>query len=71
MPKAISWRELVKGLRAFDFEGPLWGGKHPFMVRGALKLHIPRDHGKDIGSSLLCEILRQAGISVKEWESRG
>lgn len=60
----------MKGLRAFGFSGPEWGGKHPFMIKGALKLHIPRDHGRDIGTALLMEILRQAGISVKEWESR-
>ena len=70
MPKAISWRKFVQGLRQFGFEGPLWGGKHPFMVKGELKLHIPREHGKDIRPGLLCEILRQAGITVKEWESR-
>jgi len=38
------------------------------MVKGALKLRIPNPHAaKDIHISLLREILRQAGISVEEW----
>ncbi len=34
MPKNISHRELVSKLRAFGFEGPRFGGRHPFMARG-------------------------------------
>ena len=67
MPSPVSWRELVRRLRDFGFSGPLWGAKHPFMVRGSLKLHIPRDHSRDIGAPLLSEILRQAGIRRDEW----
>ena len=67
MLKPVAWRELVRRLRAFGFTGPDWGTKHPFMVRGSLKLHIPRDHGSDIGAPLLSEILRQAGIRRDEW----
>ncbi len=67
MLKAMSWRNFVKRLADFGFTGPLWGGKHPFMVKGNLKLHIPRDHGSDIGVGLLREILRQAGIELNDW----
>ncbi|MFH1098361.1 MAG: type II toxin-antitoxin system HicA family toxin [Candidatus Uhrbacteria bacterium] len=67
MLRPISWRELVRRLRVLGFSGPFWGTKHPFMVRGNLKLHIPRDHGSDIGAPLLAEILRQAGISRNDW----
>lgn len=69
MPKPVSWRELVRRLRILGFTGPEWGGKHPFMIKGILKLRIPNDHGEDISSALLAEILRQAGIGNDEWES--
>lgn len=67
MLKSISWRMFVRRLGEFGFSGPLWGGKYPFMVKGNLRLHIPRDHGSDIGAPLLREILRQAEISIEEW----
>jgi hypothetical protein len=38
------------------------------MARGTLKLRIPNPHRSDISKSLVAEILRQAGITVKEWE---
>jgi len=65
----VSWRELVRQLSKLGFSGPFWGGKHPFMVQGSLKLHIPRDHGKDISDPLLREILRQAGVDPKRWKA--
>lgn len=68
MPKPVSWRELVRRLRTLGFTGPEWGGKHPFMIKGALKLRIPNDHGVDIRPALLKEIFRQADISNDEWE---
>lgn len=37
----ISWNDLVKKLRNLGFEGPLFGGKHPFMTKGDLVLIIP------------------------------
>lgn len=71
MPKpaaAIQRRQLIRKLRALGFTGPFSGGRHQFMVKGALKLRIPNPHAaKDIHISLLREILRQAGISVEEW----
>lgn len=38
------------------------------MQREGLVLTIPNPHGKDIGPQLLGILLRQAGISRKEWE---
>ncbi len=39
------------------------------MVRGALKVHIPNPHGVgEIDGPLVKEILRQAGISLREWD---
>jgi hypothetical protein len=38
----FSWQELVKRLRALGFEGPFAGGKHLFMLKGALRLTLPK-----------------------------
>lgn len=65
----ISRRDLVRGLRRVGFEGPYAGGKHSFMVRRSLTLTIPNPHERDVGRELLARILRQAGISRKEWEA--
>lgn len=62
-------RDLLAGLRRLGFSGPFSGGKHEFMVRGELVLTIPNPHRGDIGASLLTLVLRQAGISRKDWES--
>lgn len=70
MPKNISHREFVNKLRALGFEGPYSGGGHPFMVRGEFKLHIPNPHNGDISRVLLSEVLRQAGVSSKEWNEK-
>lgn len=67
MPKAISWKKFVQRLKQFGFDGPYSGGRHLFMVKGGLKLHIPNPHRGDISKHLLVEILRQAGIAVDEW----
>jgi predicted RNA binding protein YcfA (HicA-like mRNA interferase family) len=38
------------------------------MVKGSKKIHIPNPHGSgEIHISLVREILRQAGISIEEW----
>ena len=67
MVKNISWRKLVQKLRRLRFEGPYSGGRHLFMVKGNLKLHIPNSHRGDISKHLVAEILRQAGIKPGEW----
>jgi len=65
----ISCRDLIKKLKRLEFKGPYSGGRHQFMVRGALKVRIPNPHkGQDISDPLLNEILRQAGISRSEFE---
>lgn len=68
MPKNISHRELICQFRKLGFDGPYSGGRHLFMVKAGLKVHIPNPHGKDIPIFLVNEILRQAGISKKEWD---
>jgi len=67
MLKPISIKKLIKNLRDFGFDGPYSGGRHMFMIKGSLKLRIPNQHQGDISKSLLSEILRQAGISIDEW----
>jgi len=67
MPKSISWRKLVQKFRKLGFDGPYSGGRHLFMAKGELKVHIPNPHEGDISKHLLSEILRQAGISSIDW----
>lgn len=69
MPKLnpISWNDLVRRLRKFGFDGPYQQGKHPYMVRGSLVLTVPNPHKKEIGVDLLTRILKQAGVSRKNW----
>ncbi len=40
LPQQTPHRELLRKLRDLGFEGPLPGGRHPFMQKGKLKLHI-------------------------------
>lgn len=68
MPKVISWRKLVQNFRKLGFEGSYSGGKHLFMKKGSLKIHIPSKHKGDISVGLVNEILRQSGIDKKEWD---
>lgn len=67
MPKEVSWKKLVQILRKLGFDGPYSGGRHLFMVKGTLKLHIPNPHPGDISRHLLSEILRQANVSSSQW----
>ncbi len=64
----VKRRDLVRTLSKLGFEGPFSGDKHQFMVRGETSIRIPNPHQGDIGRELLARILRQAGISRKEWE---
>jgi predicted RNA binding protein YcfA (HicA-like mRNA interferase family) len=68
MPKNISWRKLVQKFRKLGFDGPYSGGRHLFMTKARLKVRIPNPHRGDISKHLVREIIRQAGISLKEWE---
>jgi predicted RNA binding protein YcfA (HicA-like mRNA interferase family) len=66
--KPLKRRELVAALRRAGFTGPYSGGRHEFMQRGDLVITVPNPHGSDISIGLLTLILRQAGISRREWE---
>jgi hypothetical protein len=65
----IRRRDLVVALRRLGFDGPYSGGKHEFMVRGDVVLTIPNPHRGDIGVALLNIVLRQAGVTRREWEA--
>jgi len=45
-----------------------YGGKHEFMIKGAMKLPIPNPHGRsEISVGKLREILNEIGVSRDEW----
>jgi hypothetical protein len=69
MAKPVSRKELIRRFHKLGFSGPMSGGKHQFIVKGSLKVRIPNPHRGSISGPLVAEILRQAGISVKEWEN--
>ena len=64
----IKRKNLISALRQLGFTGPYVGGKHEYMQRNSLKVHIPNPHQSDINVGLLKRILEEAGISQEEWE---
>lgn len=59
---------MIQKFRNLGFDGPLAGSKHSFMRKGTLTVTIPNKHkGDEIGRPLLKEILKQAGISERDW----
>lgn len=67
--RPISRSGLIRALRSLGFAGPFSGGKHQFMIRNDIVVTIPNPHGRDIGIDLLSRVLRQAGITRRDWES--
>ena len=64
----VSQKDLIKRLRRLGWEGPEYRSDHPYMFKeNSPPLRIPNPHAKDISVDLLNKILRQAGISRKEW----
>ena len=65
---AVSYSDLVRGMRKHGFSGPYHRKRHPYMERDGLTVTIPNPHKhKDISVGLLKRILDQAGISRDEW----
>jgi len=54
----ISCLDLIRGLRALGFAGPVSGGRLEFMVRGNHRLAIPNPHRGVLGVNLSGRILR-------------
>ncbi|MGB0383889.1 MAG: type II toxin-antitoxin system HicA family toxin [Ardenticatenaceae bacterium] len=73
MPKlsAQKPRVVIKKLRALGFEGPFGGGRHLFMrhPQTRIKIPVPVHKGRDIPRGTVRAIIRQAGVSLKEWHS--
>ena len=69
MPAPISRKELIRKFIHLGYSGPFSGGKHQFMIKGNLKIRIPNPHIGDINVGLVKEIIRQAGISLQDWEN--
>ena len=67
MPKPISRKNWIKKLKQLGFNGPFSGGKHQFMEKNGFRIAIPNPHGKDIGSGLISKMLRDIGVSKKEF----
>lgn len=66
----VSWKQLVKILKDFGFEGPFSGGKHPYMIKKELVLTLPNPHKNEISVDLLFRILKQAAIKREDWLKR-
>lgn len=64
-------RVVIKKLRALGFEGPFSGGRHLFMrhPNSKVKIPIPMPQGKDIPRGTVRAIIKQAGITVDDWQS--
>ena len=69
MLKNISQRNLIKKFKNLGFHGPYSGGRHMFMQKENLSVHIPNQHKGDISKSLIAEILRQANITKEMWNN--
>lgn len=65
----IKRNDLIRNLRRLGFDGPYSGGRHQYMAKAEITLHIPNPHQGDIGRELLARLLRQAHISRDEWET--
>jgi predicted RNA binding protein YcfA (HicA-like mRNA interferase family) len=65
----ITRRDLIKRLRNLGWDGPLSGGKHQFMVKGAMKLPIPNPHGGVLSVGMVSEILKETGTTREAWLS--
>ena len=67
----ITRKIFIQRLKMLDFDGPFHGGKHDFMRRPSdqLKIALPRADAKsrEIGVELQKRILREIGVTTKEW----
>jgi predicted RNA binding protein YcfA (HicA-like mRNA interferase family) len=54
----VSHPELIRRLRRLGFDGPVRGGKHPYMICGTHTLTVANPQGGAIDSSLLVRIRR-------------
>ncbi len=64
----VKRKDLIGYLKRLGFSGPFSGGKHQFMIKEDMVLHIPNPREGDIGRDLLSRVLKQAAVSKQEWE---
>jgi hypothetical protein len=69
--RPVGRRELIGRLIELGFDGPFSGGRHEFMLRGERRLILPNPHRSEISVDLLQRLLKQAGVSRREWETTG
>ena len=68
----ISRKELIRRLTRLGFSSPESGGRHLIMIRGKLRVAVPNPHKSgDIDDSLLRRILKQAGVTLEEFNKAG
>lgn len=67
--KPVSHRIFCKRMVKLGFEGPFAGGKHLFFVRDGHRFTAPNPHSKAIGVSLLQRLLKQYGVTPRDWNS--
>jgi len=63
----VSRREFIRRLKALGFGDPEGGPDHAFMSKGTLRVKVPNPHEGDISVGLVTRILKNAGISRKDW----
>jgi len=66
----ISFKELVKKLKKYGFQGPYSVGKHLYMIKENIRLTMPNPHKKDISVDLILKILKHARISKDDWAKK-
>jgi len=67
--RPLTRREIVRRLRRLGFVGPTGNGPHQYMVKSRQRARVPNEHGSVVSVGLIRRMLREAGISVPEWES--
>jgi hypothetical protein len=63
-PVSWSWFEDCTPWASKD----LYRGKHPYMVRGEIRIMIPNPHRQQVSVDLPRRILQQAEVTREEWE---
>ncbi len=62
-------QQVIRKLRRLGFVGPVSGGRHVRMVHpeSGRIIPIPMHKGKDVSIGLIRAILRDVGVTTKEW----
>lgn len=67
MPRPITRKDLIKKLKLLGFDGPYSGTRHMKMCKGNFCIPIPNKHGDVITTISLGLILKEIGISYKDF----